>query len=166
MQEVYHILIDSSQRESGTANDFYINIQDSLPANIKTWDVKLMAFTHRYSNTTPSWTTLIIKSSLVPGVVGSGKNQLKNNLLGIDIAAQLTGSDIPFTQPTHRIEKPVLNNIHIQLIASDFSADWGVPKFGSDDGNSTTLLLEFKPVYQDDIQDKFLDSQKKVWKGM
>ena len=160
----YHVLIDYTEKTSGTAADFYINIQDSLPANIKTWDVKLLFFSHQKNGISASaFTSLIIKSSLVPGVVGS-EGSLKNNLLGLHTSMQ---TDIPYDQPSHRIERPVLNNVHIQLIASDATGQWGTPKWsGATLGESTTILLEFKPVYQDDIQDRYLDSLKRIWKPL
>ena len=160
MQQNYHVLIDYSDKSTGSPAEFYVDLYDSLPPDIKTWDVKMLACSHRKGTTAADWTVLAVKSSLVPGVIG-GNTSLKNNLLGLQAASH----DEMYLQPVHRIEKPVLNNVKIELIAND-DGTWGSPTFGSAAGTSTTILLEFKPVYQNDIQDRYLDSLKKIWKPL
>ena len=175
----YNVLVDYTDKEDGTPSDFNVNINDSLPHNIKTWYVKMLHCSHHRgvhtTNGFANWTSLIVQSSLVPGVIGS-KSQLGNNLLGIVAGANIVGN---VEQPTHTIELPNLNYVNFKLRANkhtenstpaDSEAEWGMPdfKFSAANpvvilpGTSTTILLEFTPVPQEVIQPRYVAAQKNL----
>ena len=160
----YNVLVDYTDKEDGTPSDFNVNINDSLPHNIKTWYVKMLHCSHhRGTGVTTgfaNWTSLIVKSSLVPGVIGS-KSQLGNNLLGFVAGANVVGN---VEQPTHTIELPNLNYVNFKLRANKDGA-WEPPDFkvgATDPGTSTTILLEFTPVPQEVIQPRYVAAQKNL----
>jgi len=158
----YNVLVDYTDREDQNEppSDFHVNINDSLPHNIKTWYVKMLHCSHHRgvdANGGANWTSLIVKSSLVPGVIGS-KKQLGNNLLGIVAGANIVGN---VEQPTHCIELPNLNHVHFKLIANDDNT-WDKPTFVGGDGNTTTILIEFTPVPQEVIQPRYVAAQKNL----
>ena len=160
----YNVLVDYTDKEDGTPSDFNVNINDSLPHNIKTWYVKMLHCSHHRgvhtTNGFANWTSLIVQSSLVPGVIGS-KSQLGNNLLGIVAGANIVGN---VEQPTHTIELPNLNYVNFKLRANKDGV-WGPPDFKAgqtDAGTSTTILLEFTPVPQEVIQPRYVAAQKNL----
>ena len=160
----YNVLVDYTDREDGTPSNFNVNINDSLPHNIKTWYVKMLHCSHhRGVDTTDgfaNWTSLIVKSSLVPGVIGS-KSQEGNNLLGIVAGGNIVGN---IEQPTHTIELPNLNYVNFKLRANKAGV-WGTPDFKAAsplEGTSTTILLEFEPVPQEVIQPRYVSAQKNL----
>ena len=160
----YNVLVDYTDREDGTPSNFNVNINDSLPHNIKTWYVKMLHCSH-HKGVDPvegfaNWTSLIVKSSLVPGVIGS-KSQEGNNLLGIVAGANIVGN---VEQPTHCIELPNLNYVNFKLRANK-NGTWGMPDFKAAspaEGTSTTILLEFEPVPQEVIQPRYVAAQKNL----
>ena len=170
----YNVLVDYTDAEDGTPSNFNVNINDSLPHNIKTWYVKMLHCSHhRGTDTTigdANWTSLIVKSSLVPGVIGS-KSQLGNNLLGFVAGGNIVGN---VEQPTHTIELPNLNYVNFKLRANKHndtgagSSAWGMPDFKATatdpvlPGTSTTILLEFTPVPQEVIQPRYVAAQKNL----
>ena len=167
----YNVLVDYTDKETGTPSDFYVNINDSLPHNIKTWYVKMLHCSHHRgvdaTTGAAKWTSLIVQSSLVPGVI-TAKSQRGNNLLGFVPGANIVGN---VEQPTHCIELPNLNNVHFKLMANEHTEDgtpansasvWGKPNFGSGEGTSTTILLEFTPVTQEIIQPRYVSAQKNL----
>ena len=167
----YNVLVDYTDAEDGTPSNFNVNINDSLPHNIKTWYVKMLHCSHHRGVDTvegaANWTSLIVQSSLVPGVIGS-KSQLGNNLLGIVPGANIVGN---VEQPTHCIELPNLNYVNFKLLANTQNSstppksEWITPGFDgtpADDGTSTTILLEFTPVPQEVIQPRYVSAQKNL----
>ena len=172
----YNVLVDFTDKEDGTPSNFNVNINDSLPHNIKTWYVKMLHCSHHrgvHATTgAANWTSLIVQSSLVPGVIGS-KSQLGNNLLGLVAGANIVGN---VEQPTHCIELPNLNYVNFRLRANKHTedntpvnskAEWVMPDFkaGADPvlpGTSTTILLEFTPVPQEVIQPRYVSAQKNL----
>ena len=156
----YNVLVDFTDKEDGTPSNFNVNINDSLPHNIKTWYVKMLHCSHHRgvdANGSANWTSLIVQSSLVPGVIGS-KSQLGNNLLGLVAGANIVGN---VEQPIHTIELPNLNYVNFKLRANDDNT-WGKPTFVGGDGNTTTILLEFTPVPQEVIQPRYVAAQKNL----
>ena len=168
----YNVLVDFTDKEDGTPSNFNVNINDSLPHNIKTWYVKMLHCSHHRgvhtTNGAANWTSLIVQSSLVPGVIGS-KSQLGNNLLGIVPGANVVGN---VEQPTHTIELPNLNYVNFKLRANKHIegtvAEWRMPDFKAAatdpvlPGTSTTILLEFTPVPQEVIQPRYVSAQKNL----
>ena len=160
----YNVLVDYTDKETGTPSDFYVNINDSLPHNIKTWYVKMLHCSHHRgvhaTNGAANWTSLIVQSSLVPGVIGS-KSQLSNGFLGLVPGANIVGN---IEQPTHCIELPNLNYVNFKLRANKDGV-WEAPDFRAgqtDPGTSTTILLEFTPVPQEFIQPRYVSAQKNL----
>ena len=168
----YNVLVDYTDAEDGTPSNFNVNINDSLPHNIKTWYVKMLHCSHHRgvhaTEGAANWTSLIVQSSLVPGVIGS-KSQLGNNLLGIVAGANVVGN---VEQPTHCIERPNLTYVNFRLRANKHNSttpaksEWGTPDFKLTgtalQGTSTTILLEFEPVPQEVIQPRYVAAQKNL----